>query len=414
MKKKAIALLLVAAMGLACTACGQKSSGGGSGASTSGNAASTSSSAAGSGSNSGEPIKIGFFAPITSAAASADGESTRNSVELAAKMINDGGGINGRPVELVIYDDGLDTTQAVSIAEKLTTKDGIVAAVSGSYSGPTRVAAPIFQAAGIPMVSAYAVHPDVVNAGDFIFSQSFPGKVQGTAGGKFAVDTLGAKRISIIAVDLDFGTELADTFSAYATANGAEIVSYDKVAISDNEFSSVVTKVKSLNPDLIYVANYYGHAAEVLKQCKLQGLNVPILGTEGADSWQFLQTAGEYAEGFYITTNLDRDAQDTAVQEFIKLYKETYKMEPDMVGASAYDAMQIVCEAIKQVGTDPVAMKECIAAMKDIDTVTGKLLFYTKTGEAVKAVQIQQVKDGAFHHYGSIDDLAVINPDNYS
>ncbi|MEA4933882.1 MAG: ABC transporter substrate-binding protein [Lawsonibacter sp.] len=409
MKKKAIALLLVAAMGLACTACGQKnSSGGGSAASSSGSAASSSSSAA------GEPIKIGFFAPITSAAASADGESTRNAVELAAKMLNDGGGINGRPVELVIYDDGLDTTQAVSIAEKLTTKDGIVAAVSGSYSGPTRVAAPIFQAAGIPLVSAYAVHPDVVNAGDFVFSQSFPGKVQGTAGAQFAVDTLGTKRIAIIAVDLDFGTELADTFSTYATAHGAEIISYDKVAISDNEFSSVVTKVKSLNPDLIYLANYYGHAAEVLKQCKLQGLNVPILGTEGADSWQFLQTAGEYAEGFYITTNLDRDAQDAAVQEFIKLYKETYKMEPDMVGASAYDAMQIVFEAIKQVGTDPVAMKECIAGMKDIDTVTGKLLYYTQTGEAVKAVQIQQVKDGAFHHYGSIDDLAIIDPDNYS
>ncbi len=407
MKKKAIALMLVAAMGLACVACGQKGSpGGGSAASSSGSAA--------SGGSSGEPIKIGFFAPITSAAASADGESTRNSVELAAKILNDNGGINGSPVELVIYDDGLDTTQAVSIAEKLTTKDGIVAAVSGSYSGPTRVAAPIFQKAGIPMVSAYAVHPDVVNTGDFIFSQSFPGKVQGTAGAQFAVDTLGAKRIAIIAVDLDFGTELADTFSAYATSHGAEIVSYDKVAISDNEFSSVVTKVKSLNPDLVYLANYYAHAAEILKQCKLQGLDVPIVGTEGADSWQFLQTAGEYAEGFYITTNLDRDAQDTAVQEYIKLYKETYNMEPDMVGASAYDAMQIVFEAIKQVGTDPVALKNCIAEMKDIDTVTGKLLYYTQAGEAVKAVQIQQVKDGTFHHYSSIDDLAIINPDNYS
>ena len=117
-----------------------------------------------------EPIKIGFFAPITSPAASADGLSAENSAKLAVKLVNEAGGINGRMVELVSYDDGLDTTQAVSIAEKLTTKDGVVAIVSGSYSGPTRVAAPIIQNAGLVMVSAYAIHPDVINAGDFIFT----------------------------------------------------------------------------------------------------------------------------------------------------------------------------------------------------------------------------------------------------
>ena len=120
--------------------------------------------------------EIGFVSPLTSASASADGESTLNAAKLAVADINAAGGLLGRSVELVDYDDALDTNQAVSIAEKLTTKDGVVAIVSGSYSGPTRVAAPIIQAAGIPMVSAYAVHPDVVNAGDYIFSQSFPGQ----------------------------------------------------------------------------------------------------------------------------------------------------------------------------------------------------------------------------------------------
>jgi len=391
--KKLFALVLSLSMVLGLAACGSSSSG----------------SSGGSG-DSADPIKIGFFAPITSAAASADGESTRNSVELAAKIINDAGGINGRPVELVIYDDALDTSQATSIAEKLTTKDGVVAAVSGSYSGPTRVAAPIFQAAGIPLVSAYAVHPDVVNAGDFVFSQSFPGSVQGTGAAYAAIDLMGAKTVSIIAVDVDFGTEQAAAFKAYAETKGVEILSEDYVAMADNEFASIVTKVKGLNPDLIYMPNYYGHAAEVLKQCGVQGVESVVLGSEGADSWQFLETAGEYAEGFVITTNMNRDSEDPAVQEYIKLYTETYNMVPDMVGASAYDAMQILCEAIKTAGTEPAAIRDAIAAMKDIDTVTGKLFYYNEAGSAVKPVQLQQVKDGAFHYYGIIEDESIIVP----
>jgi len=360
-----------------------------------------------------EPIKIGFFAPITSPAASADGLSAENSAKLAVKLINEAGGINGRKVELVSYDDGLDTTQAVSIAEKLTTKDGVVAVVSGSYSGPTRVAAPIIQNAGKVMVSAYAIHPDVINAGDFIFSQSFPGKVQGRAGAEFAVKTLGAKKIAIIAVDLDFGTELGNSFKEHAEANGAQVVSFDKVAISDNEFTAIITKLKEkVKPDLIYIANYYAHAAEVVKQCKLQGLDVPILGTEGADSWQFLLTAGEHAEGVYITTNMNRDDKNEAVQQYIKRYREEYNLEPDMVGASTYDAFQVLFEAIKRVGADdPAAMRDAIASMTDFYTVTGNLIRYTSKGEAVKAVQIQRVENGEFHSVGEITDLAIITPD---
>ncbi|MBP3759441.1 MAG: ABC transporter substrate-binding protein, partial [Firmicutes bacterium] len=106
-------------------------------------------------------IKIGFFAPVSAASAAADGKSALNSAKLAVKLINENGGINGAQVELADFDDGLDTTEAANIAEKLAYDDSVAAVVSGSYSGPTKVAAPIFQEAGKLMVSAYAVHPDV-------------------------------------------------------------------------------------------------------------------------------------------------------------------------------------------------------------------------------------------------------------
>ena len=406
--KKLLSTLLALAMAMSLVACG--------GGDTS--TPSATSTPAGSGGDSSQtqsedPIKIGFFAPVSAASAAADGQSAQQSAELAVKLINEAGGINGRTVELVDYDDALDTAEAANIAEKLTTADGVDAVVSGSYSGPTKVAAPICQDAGIVMVSAYAVHPDVVNAGEYVFSQSFPGAVQATAAATFAVEDLGAQRIAIVAVDLDFGKEQSAYFKAKAVELGAEIVSEDYIAMSDNDMTSVVSKIKSEGVDLIYMPNYYAHASEVCRQVALQGLDVDILGCEGADSWQMLQTAGEYAEGLYITTNMDRDDPNESTQAYIENYRAEYDMEPDMVGASVYDAFEVLFAAMKEVGTDPAAMQEYIANMKDFDTVTGTLMYYTSAGSAVKPVQIQQVgEDLQFHSYSVIDDISIIDGDN--
>ena len=360
-----------------------------------------------------DTIRIGFFAPESAPSAAADGQSSRQSAELAVKMINEAGGIDGKQVELVAYDDGLDTKEAANIGEKLTTADDVVAIVSGSYSGPTKVVAPICQDAGKLMISAYAVHPDVVNAGDLVFSQSFPGSVQGTAAGKFAAETLEAKRVAIVAVDLDFGTEQATYFKAQAEKYGMEIVSEDYIAISDNDMTSVITKIKDEDVDLIYSVNYYEQAAEVCRQAALQGLDCAILGTEGADSWQLLQTAGEYANGLYITTNMNRDDENETTQAYIDNYRAEFDMEPDMVGASVYDAFQVLFTAIENAGTDTEAMKEYVAGMTDFDTVTGKLLYYNESGSAVKPVQVQQVVDGEYHFAATIDDEEIIDPANF-
>ncbi len=360
-----------------------------------------------------DTIKIGFFAPVSAPSAAADGQSSLQSAKLAVDLINEAGGIDGKQVELVDYDDGLDTTEAANIAEKLTTDDSIAAIVSGSYSGPTKVAAPIAQEAGKLLVSAYAVHPDVVNAGDLVFSQSFPGSVQGTAAAVFAGEVLQAKRVAIVAVDLDFGTEQATYFKQKAAEYGIEIVSEDYIAISDNDMTSVITKIAGEDVDLIYSVNYYEQASEVCRQVALQGLECAILGTEGADSWQLLETAGEFANGLYITTNMNRDDENEKTQEYIDKYIETYNMQPDMVGASVYDAFQVLFDAMANVGTDTQAMKEYIAGMKDFDTVTGTLLYYNEAGSAVKPVQVQQVTDGEYHFAATIDDAAIIDPANY-
>ena len=112
-----------------------------------------------------DTIKVGFNVPLTGFAA-ADGKSARIGAELAVEQVNAAGGINGRNLELVIYDDQASPKESAPLAAKLITQDEVVAGISGSYSGATRAAATIYQENGTPYISAYAVHPDITRSGD--------------------------------------------------------------------------------------------------------------------------------------------------------------------------------------------------------------------------------------------------------
>lgn len=355
------------------------------------------------------PIKIGFFAPLTGPAA-ADGESVLNSAKLAVEKINQTG-INGRKVELIHYDDGFDTKQAVSIAQKLTTKDGVVAVVSGSYSGMTRASAKIYQDAKIPLITAYAQHPDITKTGNYMFRQSFVGLVQGKAGAKIAVDSLKAKKIAILHVDNDFGKTLSAAFKERAEKLGAEIVSSDSFAMGEKEFTPVLTKIKQLNPDLIYIPVYAGEGSQIVRQAKTMGIKAHIVGTEGIDSTtQFLAVAKDAAEGVIITTNLNRDSDRKVVKEFITSYTQKYGHKPDMVGASTYDAFTVLFHVIGQKGAEPDKIRQGLAELKDFEAVTGLIKGYNKIGEVKKTVQVQIVKNGDFHYYAEIADDDIITP----
>ncbi|MGH6948925.1 MAG: ABC transporter substrate-binding protein, partial [Kiloniellales bacterium] len=166
-----------------------------------------------------DPIKIGFNAPLTGFAA-ADGQSALLGAELAIDQANAEGGVDGQPLELVVYDDQAAGKEAVPVANKLIQQDQVSIAVSGSYSGSTRAAADIFQAAGVPYISAYAIHPDITRAGDYVFRTSFMGEVQGRAGAKLVGDLLGKKRVVMISINNDFGQALGAGFKEAAPQFG--------------------------------------------------------------------------------------------------------------------------------------------------------------------------------------------------
>ena len=353
-------------------------------------------------------IKIGFNAPLTGFAA-ADGNSALVGARLAVEQVNAGGGINGDDIELVVYDDQASPKEAAPLAVKMTTQDEVTAGISGSYSGSTRAAATIFQENSVPYISAYAVHPDITRAGDYVFRTSFMGEVQGRAGAKLIGDVMGLKRVALITLNNDFGKSLATGFKEKAADFGIEITGEYEYSIKDREFGPIVSKVRSDDPDAIYASGYFFTAGPLVRQIRAAGIAAPVIGQEGYDSQKFIEIAGPDAEGVIITTSLDRDSSNPITQAFIKGFEEMAGYPTDMVAASAHTAVLVMAEALKTAGAgDRAALRDAIAG-SSVDASTGHISF-NALGEVKKDVQIQVVKDGAWRHYAVISDPVLLAP----
>ena len=355
-----------------------------------------------------ETVKVGFNVPLTGFAA-ADGESALNGAKLAVKQANSKGGIDGKQIELVVYDDQASPKEAVPIANRLIEKDGVKVAVSGSYSGSTRAAAGVFQAAGIPYISAYAIHPEITRAGEYVFRTSFMGEVQGGAGALLIGQTMQLKRVVIITLKNDFGKSLAAGFKAEAANFGIEIINEYDYSIKDRQFGPIVAKVRSDNPDAIYASGYFFTAGPLVNQLRSGGVTVPVIGQEGYDGEQFIKIAGAASEGVIITTSLDRDSNSPETRSFITEYEKLTGNKVDMVAASGHTALKVVIAALRRAGTsNPKAIRNAIAQTQ-LTAATGHISFNT-LGEVRKNVQVQIVRNGGWHYHSEIRDQTLLAP----
>ena len=355
-----------------------------------------------------DSVKIGFNVPLTGFAA-ADGKSALNGAKLAVKQANQAGGINGKMIELVVYDDQASPKQAVPISNKLIEKDKVVAAISGSYSGATRAAAGVFQSAEIPYISAYAVHPEITKAGNYVFRTSFMGEVQGRAGAKLIGATLQRKRVILITLKNDFGKSLAAGFKEAAGQFNLQIVNEYEYSIKDRQFGPIVAKVKADAPEAIYATGYFFTAGPLVSQLRAAGITVPVIGQEGYDSEQFIKIAGKASEGTIITTSLDRDSNSSETRSFISEFEAMAGHKVDMVAASGHTAMKVLVAAMKKAGTtSPSAIRNAIA-QTNLVASTGSISF-NDLGEVQKNVQVQVVRDGDFHYHSEIRDQVLLAP----
>ncbi len=355
-----------------------------------------------------ETYKIGINVPLTGFAA-ADGKSALTGAELAVEQINAAGGVNGKMLELIVEDDQANPKQSVPAVIKMIESDGVVLGISGSYSGATRAAAGIYQDAGVPYIAAFAIHPDITRAGDYVFRTSFVGIVQGRAGAKLVGEDLGKKNVVIITLNNDFGKSLAEGFKEKAAAYGITIVNEYSYGIKDRQFGSIVAKVKADNPDAIYASGYFFTAGPLVKQLRAGGVSATIIGQEGYDSQKFIDIAGKAAEGVIITTSLDRDSDAPETKSFIEAFEKKAGFKVDMVAASGHTAVKVAAAALAKAGDgDSKALRDALAAIT-VEASTGSISF-NALGEVQKDVQVQIVRDGAWRHHSVISDAELLAP----
>jgi branched-chain amino acid transport system substrate-binding protein len=355
-------------------------------------------------------IKIGFQAPLTGPAAT-DGKSAQIAGQMAAEAINAAGGVLGQKIELVTYDDQAKPDQAIFTANKLIGEDGVKLVVNASYSASGRAAAPVFQQAGVVMIAAYGVHPDITRAGDDMFRLVHLGPPQGAATALYIGKTLGLKKISAITMDNDYGQATIDGFLGAADKYGLEILNKYSYSLKDRQFGSIVASVKRDNPDAVYATGYFFTAGPLVAQLRAAGVTAPIIGSQAFDSEKFIEIAGPSAEGVYIIDSFDRDRDDQALQKFFAEFETRAGYPPESVAAVTYSAVMLMADAIKRANSaDPSKVRDALAATKNFPMLEGNLDGFNRLHEIIMPISVNVIKDGKFKSAGVIGDLDAFAP----
>lgn len=339
-----------------------------------------------------QDILVGEYASLTGSEATF-GVNSDNGVELAADEINKAGGVLGRKVKLIVEDDQSKPGQPSTAVNKLIQSDKVVAVIGEIASSRSLEAAPICQAAKIPMISPGSTNPTVTQSGDYIFRVCFIDPFQGTVMAKFALDTLHAKKVAILSdVTSDYSKGLSQYFTEYYKAHGGEIVverSYSGGG-KDKDFRAQLTAIKAAQPDAIFVPGYYTEAGLIAKQARVLGIKVPLLGGDGWDSPKLSEIGGSALDGCYFSTHFSPADSNPKVQTFVKAYQGKYNAMPDGMAPLGYDAMMILADAIKRAGTtEGDKVRDALAATKNYDAVTGNITIDANRNAQKSAVVLE-------------------------
>ena len=319
-------------------------------------------------------VKLGLFVS-TSGQVQTYGQDTKNGVDLAVEEINKAGGINGKQIEIVFANTNSKADEARQAASQLATKDKVFLAMGAVSSGLSLAAAPVFQEAGIPMISPSSTNPEVTKKGDLIFRICFLDDFQGGACAQFATKDVSAKRAAILFNQSnDYSKGLAQFFKKKFIELGGEIVNEQSFKEGDTNFDTQISSIAGQNPDVIFLPCYYGNVglvARAIRQVK-ELETVPLLGGDGWESGELVKTAGDALEGCYFGNHYSQEDPRELVQNFVSAYKDKYGVTPTSLAALGYDLVYVVKKAIESAGKyDRQAVAEALRKLKDFEAVTG-------------------------------------------
>ena len=308
-----------------------------------------------------EPFRIGVMESLTGAGETY-GTVAVQSKQMAVDEINAAGGIDGRPLELVVEDSRCNAQDAISAFHKLTDVDGMKIILGTSCSGAMLGAAPLAEEAGVILFSGLASNPDIANAGDYIFRTQMSDIQVGIDTGNILWAD-GVRKLATITEATDYAEGVRRTTAAQFEKRGGSIVAEERYTSDTTDFRSQLSKMLSQDPDAIHLSPQSEFAAgTIIKQAREIGYDGPIYAETVSVGTTALEIAQEAATGMKaITADLDPDNEKA--QEVLANFRERYEYVtlPWHLG-SAYDDVYIAAECLKKTGDDQDAdgFRDCM------------------------------------------------------
>ena len=348
-----------------------------------------------------EPIRIGAIFSVTGPA-SFLGEPERNTVKMLEEDINQSGGVLGRPVEIIVYDDETDATKALTAFDRLIKKDKVVAVVGPSISGSTLAIVPKVEEAKIPLVSCSAAKKIVDPVKKWVFKTPQSDELAVRKIYQHAKKA-GIRKIAIITASDAYGAAGREELKALAPGFGIAVVADEVFGPKDTDMTAQLTKIKGTDAQAIVCWGTNPGPAVIARNRVQLGIGTPLYMSHGVASPKFIELAGAAnAEGILLPAGrLISEPQVPAGQPqkkilaaYIKEYETKFKQPVSTFGGYAYDAIMLVVQAMKNgKSADPAAIRDALEKIKGYHATTGEFNFSEKdhnglTEEAFVMVRI--------------------------
>jgi branched-chain amino acid transport system substrate-binding protein len=317
-------------------------------------------------------IPVGVYAALSGSEA-AFGTATVAGVRQAADEINAAGGVLGRKIRLIVQDDQGRPDEAVSVVTKFITADRVAVIIGENSSNQSLAAAPIAQAAKIPMISPSSTNPAVTQKGDYIFRVCFTDPYQGAALASFVTTKLGLKKAAILRDNKnDYSVGLAEVFESELTKRGGQVVITQSYTGGDSDFHAQLTAIHQAAPEVVFIPGFYTEVGQIAIQARDLGITVPLVGGDGWDSPTVIEIGGRSLDGCYYSDHYFVGEDRPAVKAFVAAVLKRLGKLPDANSALGYDALRLYAQAVKAAGTaDPARVRDALASTRNYQGVSG-------------------------------------------
>lgn len=326
-----------------------------------------------------EPIPIGYIGPLTGSVALLGNEALKGAT-LALEQINGAGGLLGRPLKLFAADNKCNPAEAVSATRKVITRDKVVATIGQLCSSATLAAMPIYEQEKIPLVVETSTNPMItvragVGGNKWVFRPNLPDDINALVFAKMIVD-LGGKNLSFLLTNDDWGRGVGTSFKEVAEKESGKVVSLDYYDEGETNFLSVLTKIRGLNPNALFVAARTASGALIMKQYTELGMKVPVFNQGDMVNEQFVKLVGkDIAKGILGSESWYPGVDDPINKKFEADYIARWGYDPIEPSAYGYVGVQLIAEAIRiSKSATPEAIRDGLTRV-NMKTIAGQIKF---------------------------------------